>query len=354
MNVVTLIFGEQANSTNVLKTQRKVSRVFVYLPPVFISPQTVKLDRGHESEQKPYKCTLDRIFPSESTQVEAFLQVGRPMVDAAIEGYNATIFCYGQSGAGKSFTISIQTTTKKKKKMFGPEPSDKERSLDKELYGIVPRCIEYLIENLNERMKVSSTSTTKKGDNDTDDGDEIVSPVKEWKVYVEFIQIYKNDLLDLLDAKSDKKLRIRQNFQTDTTQVENLSKISVTNVKDFDKALYKAIRNRITAKHALNAVSSRSHMLVMLSVEQMMVDASLRTSRLNFGDLAGSEDVTKALGDNPDPERLKEAIAINSSLSALTTAISMLSRGQRPSFRSSALTHILQGALLFHTTYVYT
>ncbi|ETO07389.1 hypothetical protein RFI_30003, partial [Reticulomyxa filosa] len=83
----------------------------------------------------------------------------------------------------------------------------------------------------------------------------------------------------------------------------------------------------------------------MCAMYDKMVDASVRTSRLNFGDLAGSEDVTKALGPNPDPERLKEAIAINSSLSALTTAISMLSRGQRPSFRSSALTHILQDSL---------
>ncbi|ETO12944.1 hypothetical protein RFI_24431, partial [Reticulomyxa filosa] len=154
-----------------------------------------------------------------------------------------------------------------------------------------------------------------------------------------------DDLMDLLDAKSDKKLRIRQNFQTDTTQVENLSKVDISSPHDFDISLQKAIGNRITAKHALNAVSSRSHMLVMLSVEQQMIDASVRISRLNFGDLAGSEDVTKALGPNPDPERLKEAIAINSSLSALTTAISLLSKGQRPSFRSSALTYILQDSL---------
>lgn len=66
---------------------------------------------------------------------------------------------------------------------------------------------------------------------------------------------------------------------------------------------------------------------------------------MNFGDLAGSEDIRRALGANPDPERMKEAIAINSSLTALTTAINNLSKGQRPSYRSSPLTHILQDSL---------
>ena len=71
----------------------------------------------------------------------------------------------------------------------------------------------------------------------------------------------------------------------------------------------------------------------------------MKRSKLNFGDLAGSEDIRKALGDNPDPERQKEAIAINSTLTALTTAINNLSRNQRPSYRSSSLTHILQDSL---------
>ncbi|ETO31937.1 Kinesin-related motor protein involved in mitotic spindle positioning [Reticulomyxa filosa] len=76
-----------------------------------------------------------------------------------------------------------------------------------------------------------------------------------------------------------------------------------------------------------------------------MLDGSIKRSKLNFGDLAGSEDVAKALGPNPDPERLKEAISINASLTALTTAISYLAKSQRPSYRSSALTHILQDSL---------
>ncbi|ETO26576.1 hypothetical protein RFI_10561 [Reticulomyxa filosa] len=278
------------------------TQVLTDVPPIFVSPQSVKLARDHESEQNSYKCTLDRIFPPDSTQHEVFLHVGKPMVDAALEGYNATIFCYGQSGAGKSFTvenklrIGLFVYVCKCENMFGPEPSDKERLNNKELKGVVPRCIEYLLESLTGRVKLASKDVFKKGhdgerrsgDDDTGVGDEgdhqpndsNSYSVKEWKVYVEFIQIYKNDLLDLLDAKSDKKLRIRQNFQTDTTQVENLTKVCITSAKDFDKSLNKAVGNRVVAKHALNAVSSRSHMLVMLSVEQMVCYARFVFVRL--------------------------------------------------------------------------
>ncbi|ETO15119.1 kinesin, partial [Reticulomyxa filosa] len=148
------------------------------MPPVYLDSQSVRLARDNENSQKPYKCTLDRIFSSESTQAEAFVQIGKPMVDAALEGYNATIFCYGQSGAGKSFT------------MFGPETSDKERAVDKELNGIVPRCIEYLLQCLTERTNMMSrafSATDDDDDQDDDDDDDeqeddkAPSIIKEWK-----------------------------------------------------------------------------------------------------------------------------------------------------------------------------
>merc|ERR1712130_1081299 len=103
--------------------------------------------------------------------------------------------------------------------------------------------------------------------------------------------------------------------------------------------------NRIVSGHALNNVSSRSHMLVMIKVVQTSIDGSTKISKLNFGDLAGSEDIKKALGPKPDPERLKEARAINQSLSALTACINMLVKGRKPTFRNSPLTHILKDSL---------
>ena len=116
-------------------------------------------------------------------------------------------------------------------------------------------------------------------------------------------------------------------------------------VEEAFKYLTYAQQNRIVAGHALNEVSSRSHMLIILTVIQRSIDGTVKRSKLNFSDLAGSEDLTKALAKSTDIERRKEAIAINKSLSALTTAISYLSKGKKPGYRDSPLTHILKDSL---------
>jgi len=231
--------------------------------------------------------------------------VGRPMVQAVLAGFNSTIFAYGQTGSGKTYT------------MFGPEKRKNELDL-----GLVQRCCTYLF----DKLKKSSAE------------------VVEWQVSASFIQIYKEHLSDLLEP-SMRNLQIRTNFQTDAPYVENLKTVAVNNIEDVLINLGIAFSNRIVASHKLNSESSRSHMLLMMDIEQKTRDGAVKKSKLNFGDLAGSEDIRKALGANPDPERMKEAIGINASLTALTTAINNLSKGQRPSYRSSSLTHLLQDSL---------
>ncbi|ETO11640.1 hypothetical protein RFI_25737 [Reticulomyxa filosa] len=216
------------------------------------------------------------------------------MVDAALEGYNVTIFCYGQSGAGKSLTVStIRATnslnqyTYTHKKMFGPETFDKERAVDKELDGILPRCIEYLLQCLTERTNMISRTFSATDDDDGEDEQEdgkAPSIIKEWKVYVEFIQIYKR--FNGFTRRENRKLIIRQNFQTDTTQVENLSKISITSTQDFDKLLQKAIGNRVVAKHALDTLFALAHVEINnLSLHR----GSRLDSRFNDIDKANSK-----------------------------------------------------------------
>eukprot|EP01084_Bolivina_argentea_P093525 168200_1 len=276
--------------------------------PKFRTIQEVVMKRAR-SEQQAFKGVLDHIFRMSTTQKKIFDLVGRPMVQAVLEGYNATIFAYGQTGSGKTYT------------MFGPEKRKTELDL-----GLVQRCCTYLFDKLKKLTQGVSAEVT------------------DWQVTASFIQIYKEHLSDLLEP-SKRALRIRTNFQTDTPYVENLKNVSVNNIEDVLINLGIAFSNRIVASHKLNSTSSRSHMLLMLSIEQKTKDGAVKKSKLNFGDLAGSEDIRKALGDNPNPERMKEAIAINSSLTALTTAINNLSKGQRPSYRSSALTHMLQDSL---------
>merc|ERR1719474_109654 len=262
------------------------------------------------NEAKQFKCVLDRMFRMNTPQKKVFDSVGRPMVQAVLEGFNATIFAYGQTGSGKTYT------------MFGPD----QKKAKADDIGLVQRCCSYLFDKL--RKLESGVS----------------AEVLEWQCTASFIQIYKEHLSDLLEPKS-RNLQIRTDFQTDTPYVENLRTVSIKGLGDVLKYLVNAFSNRIVASHKLNSESSRSHMLITLNVEQKIRDGSVKRSKLNFGDLAGSEDIRKALGDNPDPERQKEAIAINSTLTALTTAINNLSRNQRPSYRSSSLTHILQDSL---------
>ncbi|ETO28301.1 kinesin-like protein FLA10, partial [Reticulomyxa filosa] len=155
------------------------------------------------------------------------------------------------------------------------------------------------------------------------------------------------------------------NFADDSIYVEHLRTLPIDSVKEFLEELNKCFRNRKVASHLLNAESSRSHMLAMLKIEQKFRDGIVKTSNLNFGDLgvcvclylhlskqfvvvlitAGSEDIRKALGDSPDPERLKEAIAINSSLTALTTCINDIVHKKKPTHRVHPLTHILKDSL---------
>jgi len=276
--------------------------------PKFLTTQEVRLKRPDNNQQQ-FKCVLDHIFKMSTQQKKIFDLVGRPMVQAVLEGYNATIFAYGQTGSGKTYT------------MFGPEKRKSELDL-----GLVQRCCVYLFDKLRKLTQGVSAE------------------VVEWQCTASFIQIYKEHLSDLLEP-SKRNLQIRTNFQTDTPYVENLKTVSINSIEEVLINLGVAFSNRIVASHKLNSTSSRSHMLLMFNVEQKTRDGAVKRSKLNFGDLAGSEDIRKALGDNPDPERQKEAIAINSSLTALTTAINNLSKGQRPSYRSSSLTHILQDSL---------
>mmetsp|Transcript_29414 Transcript_29414/g.46710 ORF Transcript_29414/g.46710 Transcript_29414/m.46710 type:complete len:1007 (+) Transcript_29414:22-3042(+) len=285
-------------------------------PPFIVRAQQISLEypnaNKNSADNKSFTCTLDAVLSQQCTQKQVFYRCGLPMIMACLAGYNATIFAYGQSGSGKTYT------------MMGPETNV--QSADD--FGLVPRCIIYLFQKLDEQLSCENGGT-----------------LQDYIVNMECLQIYKSQISDLLNPKSKKKLVIKTNFSTDSVFVQNLRSVQVQTVEESFKLLTAAQQNRIVAGHSLNEVSSRSHMLIILTVIQRSVDGTLKTSKLNFGDLAGSEDLTKALGKNCDPQRKKEAICINRSLSALTTAVSYLSRGKKPGFRDSPLTHILKDSL---------
>lgn len=198
--------------------------------PIFRSSQTVQLCRKKVRNQ-PFQAVLDHVFRMSSNQKKIFDMVGRPMVQAVLEGYNSTIFAYGQTGSGKTWT------------MFGPDIEIK-ISTDTINLGLVQRSCSYLFNKLSK-----------------------AADVIEWQVSASFIQIYKEHINDLLES-TNRRLQIRTNFQTDTPYVQGLTLMGVSNIAELLVSLVTANKNRVVASHKLNSKSSRSHMLLMLSIEQ--------------------------------------------------------------------------------------
>ena len=141
--------------------------------------------------------------------------------------------------------------------MFGPENN----ASDINQFGLIPRCFMYLFQKLNK-------SLSNNGGN-----------LQSYTVTMELVQIYKSDLLDLLNPKTKAKLVIKTDFRNNCIFVQNLRRIQVNTVEEAFAALTEAQSNRIVAGHALNAVSSRSHMLVVVNVTQRAINGSLKMSK---------------------------------------------------------------------------
>eukprot|EP01083_Nonionella_stella_P065102 170299_1 len=284
-------------------------------PEICNSGTCVKVRRAASSRAQgaPMQFYLDKILGSNTTQQNMYINVGKPMVEACLEGYNSTIFAYGQTGSGKTYT------------MFGPE---KQQLKSNHELGCVQRCISFLFAELQQRVQLES--------------------VTEFKVLLHFVQMYREKLLDLLEPNKGIPLKIRYDPQTDSPYVANLKSVDVTEMMEVMKLLSLANKNRITDKTNMNAVSSRSHMIMTLSIEQTLKDGTVKKSKLNFADLAGSETFQKALGGHKggvDKKKMEELKTINLSLTNLTTCINYLSKGRKPSYRSSQLTFYLMDSL---------
>lgn len=246
--------------------------------------------------------TLDHILPSATTQEEVYEAAAKPTVIDLLKGYNGTIFAYGQTGAGKSFT------------MFGPDIESQPK-----LRGIIPRSIGLIFDSI-----LNDTSGS------------------EFTIKCSFLEIYKESVHDLLNPKAG-PLKVRET-PARGTWVEDLTEEFVTSEKEVLDLIREGEKCRSVAYTKMNATSSRSHSLFTLILQQKSPDGSVKSGKLNLADLAGSEKVGKtgAVG-----ETLDEAKKINQSLSALGNCINALTkqkRGHVP-FRDSKLTFILRESL---------
>jgi len=239
---------------------------------------------------------FDSSFGPKSTQEEVFNEV-EALVTSVLDGFNVCIFAYGQTGSGKTYTMEGSDTDK----------------------GINPRTLSRLFDQITERSNAYS-----------------------YAVEFAILEIYNEEIRDLLDTTPGKKLEVRQG--PDGNYVQDLALFPVASYDEVIEIWGKARSNRTTFSNNVNEHSSRSHLVLSVYVRGENRNTGVGSyGKLHLVDLAGSERLSRtgASGD-----RLKEAQNINKSLSALGDVIAAAAakQGHIP-YRNSKLTHVLQDSL---------
>ncbi|KAJ3099064.1 Kinesin-like protein kif3b [Phlyctochytrium planicorne] len=275
---------------------------------VGISPEkgTVALT-SPKDENDLKQFTFDAAFDETCTQMEVYNSTARIIVDAALNGFNGTVFCYGQTGTGKTFSMQGIPNV----------PN---------LRGIIPNAFNHIFDHISRAVH------------------------KKFLVRVSFLEIYNEEIRDLL-VKTKQKSGLELKEHPDTgVYVKDLSTYIVKNVEEMDQMMTFGNNARSVGATLMNETSSRSHSIFTITIESSepgaTVDGEERflAGKLHLVDLAGSERQSKtgATGD-----RLKEATKINLSLSALGNCISALVDGKSSHipYRDSKLTRLLQDSL---------
>jgi len=258
------------------------------------------------TEDGEYSFTFDRIFGPTSTQLECFEYVAKPVVGDIMQGYNATIFAYGQTSSGKTHTME--------------GPSD--WMTDKDQRGIIPRTVCELFEGV-----ANADSSI------------------EFTVKVSYVEIYMERIRDLLDKFHNKtNLAVRED-RRQGIYVAGVTEEYTTCEEELLQVMSDGAKNRATAATGMNEGSSRSHSVFMVTVTQRQTETgSTKTGKLFLVDLAGSEMVRKT---HASGQQLEEAKTINKSLSALGQVINALTdeKASHVPYRDSKLTRVLQDSL---------
>ena len=265
-----------------------------------------------EYEKKTFN--FDSVFDATVPQQIVFDRVAVPVVSSVIEGYNGTIFSYGQTGTGKTFT------------MIGGQG---------DLRGVIPRAAHQIFSHI---YTCNSHAFT---------------------VKVGFLQIYMEMLQDLISPDAGKSIRIREDPE-EGVYLSGMSWTPANSIKDCMELMNQGDRNRNTAFTNMNSHSSRSHAVYMIKMEKRVKytgqqleelekrgetpDQSMTNSTLYLVDLAGSERVSKSKASGG---RLDEAKNINLALLALGNCIQALAdkKSKYVPFRDSKLTRLLEDSL---------
>ncbi|CAH2303053.1 kinesin KIF3B [Pelobates cultripes] len=264
---------------------------------------SVKITKGSANEL-PKTFTFDAVYDSNSKQVELYDETFRPLVDSVLLGFNGTIFAYGQTGTGKTYTMEG---------LRG----------DPEKRGVIPNSFEHIFTHISRSQN------------------------QQYLVRASYLEIYQEEIRDLLSKDQSKRLELKERPDTGV-YVKDLSSFVTKSVKEIEHVMNVGNQNRSVGATNMNEHSSRSHAIFMITVEcsELGLDGEnhIRVGKLNLVDLAGSERQAKT---GAQGERLKEATKINLSLSALGNVISALVDGRSTHipYRDSKLTRLLQDSL---------
>uniref|UniRef100_A0A7M4F4C2 Kinesin family member 21A n=1 Tax=Crocodylus porosus TaxID=8502 RepID=A0A7M4F4C2_CROPO len=284
--------------------------------------------------------TFDYVFDIESRQQEIYVQCIEQLIDGCFEGYNATVFAYGQTGAGKTYTMGTGFDV----------------NITEEEQGIISRAVTHLFRCIEEKKQAA----IKQG-----------LPPPEFKVNAQFLELYNEEILDLFDTTRDidaknKKSNIKiHEDSTGGIYTVGVTTRTVNGESEMMQCLKLGALSRTTASTQMNVQSSRSHAIftihlcqtrvcpafntvcfLIISESSQMNEFETLTAKFHFVDLAGSERLkrTGATG-----ERAKEGISINCGLLALGNVISALGDKSKKAthvpYRDSKLTRLLQDSL---------
>jgi len=263
------------------------------------------------SQDKSKMFTYDGIFGPTSTQVDVYNTVVSPLLKEVIAGYNCTVFVYGQTGTGKTYT------------MEGSHIDNLNWQSDTSA-GIIPRCLSHLFDELQ------------------------LLENQQYIVRVNFLELYNEELFDLLTDDKDVSSKIK--LYEDMTKkgsviIHGLEEVTVHNKAEIYRILEKGSKRRQTAATILNSNSSRSHSVFSITIHTKENTSGsvelLKTARLNLVDLAGSENVGKTGAIDK-----RETKCINQSLLTLGRVITALvEKAPHIPYRESKLTRLLQESL---------
>ncbi|XP_036430851.1 kinesin heavy chain [Colossoma macropomum] len=248
---------------------------------------------------KPY--VFDRVLPPNSTQELVYDSCAKQIVKDVLEGYNGTIFAYGQTSSGKTHTMEGKLH-------------------DHELMGIIPRIAQDIFDHIYSM-------------------DENL----EFHIKVSYFEIYLDKIRDLLDV-SKTNLAVHED-KNRVPYVKGCTERFVSSPEEVMDVIDEGKTNRHVAVTNMNEHSSRSHSIFLINIKQENMETEKKLSgKLYLVDLAGSEKVSKT---GAEGAVLDEAKNINKSLSALGNVISALAEGTKTHvpYRDSKMTRILQDSL---------